>query len=220
MTRRLISCLGSSFLVLATASLGGCTDAPDEHEPPEPPTAAKLSRIAATTQQPAYWLGPSFEGLDVSAVTVARQRVGFTYGSWTCDSGCSPSGGVFTSRRGQVLLTREDFGDQVNTRNCWTRIAGAVAVLIGCRPDLYEQEMVIFSANREISVNSLYTADGQDDIPVRVIVRRLRPLNANAPWPLPRPRRLTCRELKRIDKRYRRHMPQALKPRGACRRAR
>jgi|AntDryMetagUQ255_1029468.scaffolds.fasta_scaffold00020_13 hypothetical protein len=201
--------------MLAAASLGGCLGARDENDPPKPPTAAKLSRIAAATQQPAYWLGPSFQGLDISAATATRKRVGFTYGPWTCDSGCNPSGGVFTSRR-NVLLTREDFSDRANTRNCWTRIAQAVAVLIGCRPDLYEQELVIFLGDREISISSLYTADGQGDIPVRAIVPRLRPLNANAPWPLPRPKRLTCRQLKRIDERYQRHMPQTLRPRLAC----
>ncbi len=59
-------------------------------------------------------------------------------------------------------------------------------------------------------------ADGQDEIPVRSVVRRLRPLNARAPWPLARPERWTCRELERIDGRYRRHMPRALRPRAAC----
>lgn len=211
---RLVACLRWGLLVLAAASLGGCLDSPDENDPPEPPTPAKLSRIAATTQQPAYWLGPSFQGLDISAAIVARE-VGFTYGPWTCDSGCTPSGGVFTSRR-TVLLTREGFSDRADTSDCWTRIAQAVAVLIGCRPDLYEQELIIFSGDREIAISSLYTADGQHDIPVRAIVPRLRPLNANAPWPLPRPERLTCRQVKRIDERYRRHMPQVLRPRGAC----
>jgi len=190
-------------------------DGLDENDPPEPPTAAKLSRIATTTQQPAYWLGRSFQGLDISAAIATRERVGFTYGPWSCDSGCTPPGGVFTSRR-NVLLTREGFSDRVDTRDCWTRIAQAVAVLIGCRPDRYEQELVIFSGDREISISSLYTADRRSDIPVRAIVPRLRPLNASAPWPLPRPKRLTCRQLKRIDERYRRHMPQALRPRLAC----
>lgn len=139
MMRHIVACRGTSVVVLAAASLGGCMNAAGEGEPAKPPTAEKLSRIIATTQQPGYWLGPRFRGLDVSAAT------------------------IFTSRRG-LLLTREDFSAQIDPRDCWTRIGDAVAALIGCRPQGYPQEMVIFSGDREISVMSLYTADGQDDM--------------------------------------------------------
>lgn len=204
-----------STVLLAAVALSGCMNLPDTGDPPEPPTAADLSRIVARTQQPAYWLGPRFRGLDISAATVTRSRVSLTYGPWSCDSGCVDSGGVFTSRR-DVRLSREDFSDRIDTRDCWTRIGKAVAVLIGCLPDGYPQEMLIFSGSREILVTSLYTRDGQGEISVETVLRRLRPLNANAPWPLPRPKRLSCRQLTRVDKRYRRHMPPALRPASDC----
>lgn len=50
----------------------------------------------------------------------------------------------------------------------------------------------------------------------RDLIRQLKPLNAKAPWPLPRPRRITCRQLRRVDKRYRLHMPAAFRPTHRC----
>ena len=99
---------------------------------------------------------------------------------------------------------------------CWTRIGEAVAVLVGCNPDVYEQRMEIYSGPRTIYVDSLYTRDGKADIAVRTVVRSLRPLNRRAPWPLVRPNRLSCRELGRVAKPYRRHMPSVLRPKRGC----
>ena len=89
-------------------------------------------------------------------------------------------------------------------------------MLTGCDPRGYPQELLIYAGSREILVTSLYTRDGEDEVPVRAVVRRLRPLNARAPWPLPRPEPLSCRDFEQVDRLYRRHMPQALQPRSAC----
>lgn len=101
-------------------------------------------------------------------------------------------------------------------RECWTCVKKAVAVLIWCAPNGYPQELLIYTGTREIFVTSLYTADGKSEIPVRAVVRALRPLNAFAAWPLPRPKPLSCREFSRIDRGYRRHMPQPLRPTAEC----
>jgi hypothetical protein len=101
-------------------------------------------------------------------------------------------------------------------KKCWTRVGKAVAVLIGCDPGGYPQELLVYSGTHEILVTSLCTPDGEGEISVRAVVRRLRPLNALAGWPLSRPTRLSCHEFSRVDRRYRRHMPQPLRPLALC----
>jgi hypothetical protein len=108
-------------------------------------------------------------------------------------------------------------GDPViDPKKCWRRVKKAVAVLIGCGPGAYPQEMLVYSSTHEILVTSLYTPDGEDEIPVRTVVRGLRPLNARAAWPLPRPAPLSCHEFSRVDRRYRQYMPQPLRPIAEC----
>jgi hypothetical protein len=101
-------------------------------------------------------------------------------------------------------------------KKCWTRVGKAVAVLIGCDPGGYPQELLVYSGTHEIRVTSLYTRDGEGEVSVRTVVRGLRPLNALAAWPLPRPTPLSCQEFRRVDRRYRRHMPQPLRPLAEC----
>jgi hypothetical protein len=202
--------------LLVTMAFGGCGQNVEGQKPPAPPTAAELSRSIADTREPAYWLGPRFRGISVSHVSAGRGWVGLTYGLWTCDSGCTDSGGVWTGRREIQVLSRFHYADTgIDTTDCWTRV-GRVAVLAGCDPHGYPQELLIYAGKREIRVTSLYTRDGQADIPVRAVVRRLRPLNARAQWPLPRPDPLSCHDFGQVHRLYRRDMPQALQPRSAC----
>ena len=89
-------------------------------------------------------------------------------------------------------------------------------MLIACDRGGYPQELLVYSGTREILVTSLYTPDGKSELPVRTVVRALRPLNAQAAWPLPGPTRLSCDEFSKIDRGYRRHMPQPLRPTAEC----
>lgn len=187
----------------------------EESKPPAPPTAAELSRFVADTRLPGYWLGPRFQGLTVSHASVNQDQVGVTYGRWSCDSGCVDSGGIWTGPRTIDSLTSFDYAG-VKTKDCWRRIGRAVSVLLGCDPHAYEEEVVVFSGRQEIFVASLYTRDGQDEISASTVVRRLRPLNARAPWPLQRPARLSCREFEQVHRHYRRQMPRALRPAARC----
>lgn len=202
--------------LLALVALGGCGEALDEEEPPTPPTKAELSQIVATTRQPAYWLGPSFRQLTISATTIRPRAASFSYGPWTCDSGCTDSGGVDTSGRDTRWLVRIEIGGHIDPRKCWTRVGRAVAALLHCYPDGYPQELLVFTGSRQIYLTSLYTKDGQGEIAVREVMRALRPLNGHAPWPLPPPTRLSCREFRRIDGRYQRRMPGVIRPRTEC----
>lgn len=202
---------------LVAVALGGCGQGSEGEQPPAPPTTAELSRLVAETRPSAYWLGPRFRGITVSHTSADGGAVGVTYGPWTCDSGCIDAGGVWTAHRDVNDLASFDFDDAgLDPKDCWTRVARAVAVLLGCDPDGYPQELLIYSATREILVTSLYTRDGQGEIPVRAVLRGLRPLNARAPWPLQRPKPLSCREFRQVDRRYRSHMPVALRPRSEC----
>jgi hypothetical protein len=203
---------------LAALACGGCAGtAEPEQRSPAPPTTAQLSRFAAETREPAYWLGPRFDGISVTHAGVERGRVGLTYGPWSCDSGCVDNGGVWTGPRETDAIARFDYSNtDVDPADCWTRVRRAVAVLLGCDPNGYPQELVIYSGTREIVVTSLYTDGGRDETSVRTVVRRLKPLNAHAPWPLLRPEPLTCKELRRVDSRYRRAMPRPLRPRARC----
>jgi hypothetical protein len=203
------------LFVVSALALGGCGGAFAEEVPPKPPDRDQLSRIAATTRQPAYWLGPSFRQITVSSAT-ARRHVYFSYGPWTCNSGCSPSGGVLTGRRDTAGLVRIDVGGHIDPRKCWSRARRAVVLLVDCLPDGYPQELLVFTGSRAISVTSLYTPDGKGEIPAREVLRALRPLNRNAPWPLPAPRHLSCKEFRRLDGRYRRYAPAVLRPRNEC----
>ena len=209
---------GHAFVlfVVSALALAGCGGAFAEEVPPKPPSGEQLSRIAATTRQPAYWLGPSFRQITVSAATARRRYVSFAYGAWTCDSGCSPSGGVGTGRRDTALLVRIDVGGHIDPRECWSRAGRAVVLLVDCLPDGYPQELLVFTGSRAISVTSLYTPDGRGEVPAREVLRALRPLNRNAPWPLPAPMRLSCKEFRRLDGRYRRRAPTVLRPRSDC----
>jgi len=212
--------LRSVLALLVAVAIGGCgpggeAQGLEEDEPPAPPTTAELSRFVAETRQPAYWLGPRFRGITVSHATADRSHVDLSYGPWTCDSGCVDEGGVVTGPRDIGALSQYDFVD-ASPKDCWTRIGRAVAVLVGCDPHGYPQELLVYSGNREIYVTSLATRDGQDEIPVRTVVRGLRPLNARASWPLQRPEPLSCRDFGRVDRRYRLHMPQSLQPRSEC----
>ena len=200
--------------LLVASAFGGCGRDFEDEKPPAPPTTAELSRFVAETREPAYWLGPRFRGLAVSHVSAVRGHVGLTYGPWSCDSGCTEDGGVWTGPRDIGALSEADGYTGVVSRKCWSRVGKAVAVLLGCDPGGYPQELVIYTGTREILVTSLLTRT--DEIPARAVVRRLRPLNAEAPWPLLRPTPLSCRGFERVDPRYRRHMPQALQPRTAC----
>ncbi len=116
-----------------------------------------------------------------------------------------------TPSRGSTTPTRP-----IDPADCWTRVGKAVAVLLGCDPNGYPQDLVIYSGTREVLVTSLYTDDGRDETSVRTVVRKLRPLNAHAPWPLSRPQPLNCRDFQRIDPRYRRALPRPLRPRRRC----
>lgn len=207
----------ASLAAIPVGSCGGPEPDPEQSRP-VPPTTAELSRFAAETRLPAYWLGPRFRGITVSDATVEGREVRLTYGPWECDFGCTDAGGISTRRREVRWLSRYEYEEDpgLDLEDCWTRIGKAVAVLLSCLPDESEQQMLIYSGTREISVTSLYTSDGQGEIPVQSVVRGLRPLNARARWPLGRPEPWTCRELKRIDPRYRRHMPRVLRPRAAC----
>jgi hypothetical protein len=200
--------------------LAGCAESVQESEPPKRPSKEDLAQIAATTHQPAYWLGPHFRGIKISRAIATRRGAAFSYGAISCEpgSGCADTGGVGTSRR--RIEQFEPADGRVDPRNCWTRAGRAVAVLMGCAPDGYPQELVIYSATREIHLTSLYTTDGQGEIPARVVSRGLRPLNANAPWPLPAPAPFTCREFRRLGTLYQRHAPDAIRPKAACARAR
>ncbi len=110
-----------------------------------------------------------------------------------------------------------DPGDPViDPKKCWRRVKKAVAVLIGCDPGGYPQELLVYSGANEILVTSLATADGEGEMSVRTVVRGLRPLNAQADWPLPQPTPLSCHEFSRVDRRYRQHMPQSLRPVAEC----
>lgn len=173
--------------MLAVVALGGCEKTLDEGEPPTPPTKKELSQIVATTRQPAYWLGPSFRQITISATTIRPRAVGFSYGPWTCDSGCTDSGGVATGGRDTRWLVRIEIGGHIDPWKCWTRVGRAVAVLLQCDPDGYPQESLVFTGSRQIYLTSLYTMDGQGEIAVREILRGLRPLNGHAPWPLTPP---------------------------------
>jgi hypothetical protein len=203
---------------LAAGVIAGCSEDGEAEQPPEPPTTAELSRFVAETRQPAYWLGPRYRAITVSRAWVNRGRVRLTYGPWSCNpgSGCTDTGGIWTGRRDIDVLSRVDVAERIDPKDCWSQVGKAVAALIDCLPDGYPQEVVIYSGTREIHVTSLYTRDRQGEIPARTVLRGLRPLNAHASWPLPRPRPLSCREYKRVDERYRRHMPRPLRRRPAC----
>ena len=207
---------GGLLLVLLVTVVGGCGETfGDDDEPPPPPTSAELSRLVADTRQPAYWLGPRFRGAAVSYVNVRGSRVHLTYGPWTCDTGCVPESGVSTGRRSVADdLSSADFGYPIDPKKCWTRVGKAVAALLGCDPGGYPQELLVFSGTNRILIDSLALPD--DEIPARTVVRGLRPLNDFAAWPLPRPAPLSCDEFSHVDRRYRRHMPQPLRPSGDC----
>lgn len=197
---------------MATGALGGCAaDAADT--PPAPPTAAELARLVSDTRQPAYWLGRDFQGVTVGHIGVDERGTTLSYGEWSCDphSGCSDPGGISTGQRPASLADIE-FSDGAASRDCWSRIGKAVAVLSGCYPGGYPQLLLIYSGTLEISVTSIYTRDGQGEISARAAARRLRPVNARAPWPLPAPEPLSCAAFKRIDARLRQHMPRPLRP--------
>jgi hypothetical protein len=203
--------------LLVAMAFEGCGQDVEGQKPPAPPTTAELSRFIAETREPAYWLGPRLRGISVSHVGVGRGWAGLTYGPWTCDTGCTDNGGVWTGRREIEVLSRFDYADTgIDTKDCWTRVGRTVAVLAGCDPHGYPQELLIYVGKLEIRVTSLYTRDGQADIPVGAVVRLLRPLNARAPWPLPRPEPLSCHDFGQIHRLYRRDTPQALQPRSAC----
>jgi hypothetical protein len=62
-----------ALLVVSALALGGCGGVLATEEPPKAPTSEQLSRVAATTRQPAYWLGPSFRRVTVSSAAARRR---------------------------------------------------------------------------------------------------------------------------------------------------
>ena len=205
-------------VVLLAVGIGGCGDIFDgeNQEPPAAPTRAELSRFVAQTRQPAYWVGPRYRGIAVSHASAGHRTVSLTYGPWSCDSGCTEEGGVTTQRRSIDDLSPDPGDPVLFPQRCWTRVEKAVAVLLGCHPGGYPQELVVYSGAHEIFVTSLMTSDEQNELSARTVVRGLRPLNGAAAWPLPRPLPLSCHELDQVDPRYRRHMPRPLWPPGGC----
>ena len=204
------------LLLLVVVGVTGCGRDFEDEEPPAPPTRAELERFVAETRQPAYWLGPRFRGIAVSHASAGRWGARLTYGRWTCDTGCTDEGGVSTQRRSMDDLAPYPGDPVIYPKRCWTRVRKAVAVLIGCFPGGYPQELVVYSGTHEILVTSLITPHQQREFPARAVVRGLRPLNARAAWPLEPPARLTCREFSRVDRRYRQHMPRPLRPLADC----
>ena len=202
--------------IVVLVTLGACGESLENDEPPKPPTKDQLSRIVATTRQPSYWLGPTFRGTKISAAYVRKGSTRFSYGPYTCDSGCIDSGGVGTIGRRRIEGLDGSNEGPIDPRGCWTRAGRAVAVLQGCDPDGYPHELTIYSGTREVYLTSLYTDDGEGEVPARTVVRGLRPLNANAPWPLPAPARFTCKEFLRLGRPYRRHAPDVIRPRADC----
>lgn len=198
--------------LVATVAFGGCAGGSAD-TPPTPPTAAELERFVSGTRQPAYWLGRDFEGVAVSAINAGSKGASLTYGEWSCDPGsdCSDPGGVFTAQRPGSIADL-DMAEEASRRDCWSRVGKAVAMLNGCLPDGYPQALFIYSGDLEITVTSLLTRDDQSEVSARTVARRLRPLNGNAPWPLPAPEPLSCATFKRVDPRVRQHMPRPLRP--------
>jgi hypothetical protein len=209
---------GATIAALAACMAGtGCTGLDDGvDKPPPKPTRAQVDRLIAETSEPVYWFGPRYADYELSALDVQHDLVVFSYGKHHCDweGGCTAPAGIATERRSlrDADLSNVDL-EGVRRPRCWSRFGRAVALLYGCDPGGFPQELLIFTGSRVISLSSI---DDLGDRPARVVARDLEPLNERAPWPLAAPKPLSCRELHAVPKRYRRGMPAALRPRGDC----
>ena len=112
-----------------------------------------------------------------------------------------------------MSLSSEDFdGSRVDLRDCWRELGRAVAVFYGCYRAT--EEIEIYTGSLAIYIDSLYFRDRE--ILPGVVARELKPLNESAPWPLPAPQALSCREYTQVAIKYRRFMPSVLRPRQGC----
>lgn len=201
----------------ACAVLGGCDLVPNEDEQPPPvPTAERLDDVASRAERPAYWLGARHRGLEVSSLDTSGPGIGFGYGDWYCSpgSGCSNPNIVSTGPRDVRLDVRGLDPETLDPQRCWSRVGRAVAVLLACNPTTYGQEMEIYTGASAIYVSSFLVEDR--DVPAATVAGALRPYTRSADSQLRPPRRLSCREWRRVDRFFRRGMPRALRPAARC----
>jgi hypothetical protein len=202
----------------AGALLAGCGPQllPDDRPPPTP-SAADVRRAVGETRAPAYWLGPSFQGSKLSEIRQSRAGHVFSYGRFYCDpgSGCSAPESIVNSPRdvARLGLVNRDLKGGGRPSRCWRKLGRAVFLMVGCDFVGFPQEAFVFTGSREIFLGSF---DDNRETPAYEVARHLKPLNASAPWPLPAPRTLSCREISHVGSRYRARMPRSLRPRRRC----
>jgi hypothetical protein len=206
--------LGSAALLAGCGPSTGLGD-----EPPPKPSPAQIQRLVTGTTAPVYWFGPRLGRYALSEISRRGPgEVGFSYGRFTCapGSGCSAATSLATRARDMrgLGLQDRDLAREGSARKCWRKLGRAVFLDEGCDPEGYPQEAEVFTGTRMIFVESL--EEHNNETPAYQVARRLKPLNAHAPWPLPAPRRLSCRERAAVPSRYRAHMPASLGPRKTC----
>jgi hypothetical protein len=204
--------------IVCVGLLGGCAASSSGDQPPPKPTAAQVRQLVVETRAPVYWFGPRLGRYELSEIWKRRTAgVGFSYGPFTCDtgSGCSAPAGVATQRRNMARLGLEngDLADGGDPAHCWRTLGHAVFLLDGCDPKGFPEEAEVLTGTRSIFLTSI---EDNRETPAYRVARHLKPLNAHAPWPLPAPDPLSCRERVAVPSRYRAHMPASLNPRKPC----
>jgi hypothetical protein len=190
--------------LLAAGALGGCAGGADfgERAKPDPrPTAAKLRALRAVPY-PAYWLGPRYRGMKLSAAARLRDRVIVRYGRPSCSEGCEYPLSVFSQvGHGDAwpgrAETRSTYGPA-----CFRRVRRAV--VWGCGGE-YE----LFTGRSDIGFQTPIRGLG----PAK-LARGLLPMNAAARSRprLAAPRPLPCRRFRRLPGWFAAKMPAAMIP--------
>lgn len=200
--------LAAILALLALLSLAGCagSEFEDEDEGSRPSAELLDDLRDYSDRKPIYWLGDSFEGLEISGAELGEEGAWVSYGQRSCDpgSGCHAFPVVVATASGWP----DPYVPPASRRNtCFERVRGAV-LLQDCRnhkhpatqwADLYTgppPEYPYWPATR-VTLSVAGPVGGGYETSAEDLARRIYPIHArsSAPQTLPVPKPVPCPHL-------------------------
>jgi hypothetical protein len=185
--------------VIGTAAVEGLYSAAVDFEDPDPPPKPTEKQLRAIRDTPGYdvhWLGREYRGKDIGEARGGKESASLSYGEPYCDwmDGCSFDIDVSTSPGRTIYTEDPDNGQRYPI--CWRRIGRALA--LACDDDT---EVEVLTGSVRVYVHS-----GEDD--ALEVARALRPMKGGG---LAAPEPFSCRETRKLSKRLRERLPDALR---------
>ncbi len=193
------------FTVIAMLMLAGCAwSGSEEEDEGSRPSAETFDELRERSSgNPVYWLGDSFQGLEISGAELTDEGAWVSYGKRSCGvgSGCTAFPIRIYTGSGWPTPYMPPAGRE---HTCFERIGGAV-LISDCRNrnhpasqwgDLYTGPPPVSPSSR-ITLSISGPIGGGYDVGIADIARRIHPIHVSSPKPrrLPPPTPVPCPRL-------------------------